>query len=178
MNFARFLDRVTASARLGRGHHLTVSVSPHRWAGGLRPFPLLAVLAALLLAGPPLAAAEPASCWSGWGYRVEPDTLAFRSQRLLLATDGPVDWTSGNRVTLYPLDPRSGQRAADAAPIVVELRQPSFGHANGNRTMDDVADLVGEPLRLMLGMTRIGPASVADSRQRDFLAWACGRGER
>lgn len=138
---------------------------------------LLSLTLVLIAAAPPLAgaAAEPATCWSGWGYRVEPETMAFRSERILLVTDGPVDWSPGNRIALHPLDPESGQRDSGAAPIVVVPRQPSFGSARGNRTVDDVAEVVGSPLHLMLGMTRIGPASVADPRQHAFLAWACGR---
>jgi hypothetical protein len=34
--------------------------------------------------------------------------------------------------------------------------------------------VVGREQRLMLGMTRIGPASAARSQRS--LAWACGRG--
>lgn len=114
-------------------------------------------------------------CWSGWAYRVEPDTLAFKSDRLLVVTSGPVDWRSGLRIELYPLDPDSGQRDPDTQPLTIEVHQPSFRSANGNRIVDDVANLLGSPFHLMLGMTRIGPATVDDTRQDDFLAWACGR---
>jgi hypothetical protein len=130
---------------------------------------------AVLLAG--LAGSAPAAereaCWSGWGYRVTPETFAFRSGRILLATDGPADWVPGERIVLYPLDPRTGQRAPERAPIAVRPRRPSFGHARGNRTVDDVAAIVGSDLRLMLGMTRIGPGSAPGSRA--FLDWACGQ---
>lgn len=129
----------------------------------------------VLWAGAGLAEASREVCWSGWGYRVELDTLAFKSDRLLLVTGGPVDWHPGTRVTLYPLDPASGQRDPDAEPLTIKVRQPTFRSAKGNRTVDDVADLIGSPFHLMLGMTRIGPAMVADQRQNDFLAWACGR---
>jgi hypothetical protein len=140
-----------------------------------------AALALLLLAaGPGAPVADDArateGCWSGWGYRVEPESLAFRSERLLLATDGPVAWVPGREIALYRLDPRTGQRLRDAAPIRVRPQRPSFGHARGNRTMDDIAEVVGDELDLMLGMTRIGPASVPDDpRQRELMAWACGR---
>lgn len=139
-----------------------------------------AALAALLLAGAPDAPAADDTategCWSGWGYRVDPGSLAFRSKRLLLTTDGPVDWLPGREIALYRLDPQTGQRVRGAAPLVIRPQQPGFGHANGNRTVDDVAEIVGGESALMLGMTRIGPASVPDDpRQRDLMAWACGR---
>jgi hypothetical protein len=114
------------------------------------------------------------ACWSGWGYRVEPGSLTFQSGRMLLVTDGPADWVPGARVVLYRLDPTTGERAPDERPLVIRPRRPSFGQANGNRTVDDVADVVGAELHLMLGMTRIGPASSQQAQRT--LAWACGRG--
>jgi hypothetical protein len=141
----------------------------------------LAALAAVLLAlltlpaaPTPAAAQAREACWSGWGYFVEPGSLAFRSERLLLATDGPTDWVPGARIALYPLDPKTGRRAQGREPIVIRPRRPSFSSRNANRTVDDVAQVVGRELQLMLGMTRIGPASAARSQRS--LAWACGRG--
>lgn len=130
-----------------------------------------ALLLLLTLGGSPALARE--ACWSGWGYFVEPESLAFRSDRLLLVTDGPADWTPGTRIALYRLDPKTGRRLDGQEPIVVRPRRPSFASRNGNRTVDDVAGVVGREMQLMLGMTRIGPASAARSRQT--LAWACGR---
>jgi hypothetical protein len=126
----------------------------------------------LMLAAAPVQARE--ACWSGWGYFVEPGSLAFASDRLLLATDGPADWVPGARIALYRLDPETGRRLPDRDPIVVRPRRPSFASRHANRTVDDVAAVVGRELQLMLGMTRIGPASTA--RGRRTLAWACGRG--
>ena len=141
----------------------------------------LAALAAVLLAlltlpaaPTPAAAQAREACWSGWGYFVEPGSLAFQSERLLLATDGPADWVPGARIALYPLDPKTGRRAQGREPIVIRPRRPSFSSRNANRTVDDVAQVVGRELQLMLGMTRIGPASAARSQRS--LAWACGRG--
>ena len=139
----------------------------------LRPAALTTLLLALLtLAAAPAQARE--ACWSGWGYFVEPGSLAFQSERLLLATDGPADWVPGARIALYPLDPKTGRRVQGREPIVIRPRQPSFASRNANRTVDDVAEVVGRELQLMLGMTRIGPASAARSQRS--LAWACGRG--
>ena len=130
------------------------------------------LLVSLTLFLSPAAARE--ACWSGWGYFVEPESLAFRSGRLLLVTDGPVDWVPGARIALYRLDPETGRRIPGAEPIVIRPRRPGFASRNGNRTVDDVAAVPGRELRLMLGMTRIGPASAARSQRS--LAWACGRG--
>jgi hypothetical protein len=80
----------------------------------------------------------------------------------------------GQRIALYRLDPKTGRRAPSEDPIVVRPRRPSFASRNGNRTVDDVAEVVGREQRLMLGMTRIGPARAARSQRS--LAWACGRG--
>ncbi|MBK1670696.1 hypothetical protein CKO28_21995 [Rhodovibrio sodomensis] len=120
-----------------------------------------------------LPASAREACWSGWGYFVAPGSLAFQSDRLLLVTDGPADWVPGKRIALYRLDPETGRRVDGRAPIVVRPRAPSFASRNGNRTVDDVAEVVGRDQQLMLGMTRIGPASAA--RSQDSLAWACGR---
>ncbi len=130
------------------------------------------LLVSLTLFLSPASARE--ACWSGWGYFVEPDSLAFRSERLLLVTDGPADWVPGSRIALYPLDPETGRREPGAGAVVIRPRQPSFASRNGNRTVDDVAAVAGRELRLMLGMTRIGPASAAASQRT--LDWACGRG--
>ena len=89
-------------------------------------------------------------------------------------TDGPADWVPGSRIALYPLDPETGRREPGRSAVVIRPRQPSFASRNGNRTVDDVAAVAGRELRLMLGMTRIGPASAAASQRT--LAWACGRG--
>ena len=134
------------------------------------------LLALLTLAAAPIPATAQAreACWSGWGYFVEPGSLAFQSDRLLLATDGPADWVPGERIALHPLDPKTGRRVQGREPIVIRPRQPSFASRNANRTVDDVAEVVGRDQQLMLGMTRIGPASAA--RSRDTLAWACGQG--
>jgi hypothetical protein len=102
--------------------------------------------------------------------------LAFRSERILLVTPGPADWGVGEEVTLQPLDPESGRIDPGAAPIHIRPRRPRFfSTRGGNRAMDDVAGIVGEDSRLMLGMTRIGPAVSGTPRQEAFLRWACGR---
>ncbi|MBK1699298.1 hypothetical protein [Rhodovibrio salinarum] len=137
----------------------------------------LMLLACLLAAGLSMGASPVlarAACWSGWGYFVEPGSLAFRSDRLLLVTDGAVDWATGERIALYRLDPETGRRVAQSAPIVVRPRQPRFASRDGNRTVDDVAGVVGRDVQLMLGMSRIGPAIAPRSTQT--LDWACGRG--
>ena len=135
---------------------------------------LLLALLTLTAAPTPATAQAREACWSGWGYFVEPGSLAFQSDRLLLVTDGPIDWVPGDRIALYPLDPKTGRRVQGREPIVIRPRQPSFASRNANRTVDDVAEVVGRELQLMLGMTRIGPASAARSQRS--LAWACGRG--
>ncbi|RDD61669.1 hypothetical protein [Ferruginivarius sediminum] len=123
-----------------------------------------------------LPAAAGVECWSGWGYRVAPGTLAFRGERMLLVTPGPADWRVGEEVTLLPLDPESGRIDPNAATIHVRPRRPRFfSTREGNRAMDDVADIVGEDSHLMLGMTRVGPAVSGTPRQEAFLRWACGR---
>lgn len=130
-------------------------------------------LIALLWAGPTVASEK---CWSGWGYRVAPQTLAFRGERMLLVTRGPEDWAVGEPVTLLVLDPESGRVDPDVTPLRVRPRRPRFfSTAEGNRAMDDVAGIIGEDLRLMLGMTRVGPAVSDTPKQQAFLRWACGR---
>lgn len=138
----------------------------------------IALLFALLSALLSVPAAAGVECWSGWGYRVEPGTLAFQGPRLLLVTPGPADWRKGEPVTLLRLDPRTGRIDHAAGEIRIRPRHPRFFTTReGNRGMDDVAAIIGEELYLMLGMTRIGPAVSDTPKQEAFLRWACGRGE-
>lgn len=124
----------------------------------------------LLIASPALAL----ECWSGWGYRVAPDTLAFQGPRLHFVTDGPVRWEVGKPVSLYPIDERTGRRDPQRTPLVVRPRQPSFSFRHGKSSFNDVAALEGESVYLMMGATKMGPPEPETGRQRGFVRWACG----
>ena len=82
------------------------------------------LLGLVVLATPAAAAVE---CWSGWGYRVEPESLAFQGPRLLLVTADDVAWRVGQPVRLYRLDPRTGQidRGADLPHADIEFSSDS-----------------------------------------------------
>lgn len=114
-------------------------------------------------------------CWSGWGYRVAPETLAFQGPRLLLVTEGPVDWATAQRVRLHPLDPKTGRVDPAAPALVIRPRQPRLHTRHAGPAVDDIADIVGEPDRLMLGLRKVGPNVLGSARQEAFLRWACGR---
>ncbi len=128
----------------------------------------------LLIATPALAL----ECWSGWGYRVAPDTLAFQGPRLHFVTEGPVRWQAGEPVSLHLIDEDSGRRAPDRPPMVVRPRQPQFSFRYGKSSFSDVAALDGEKHYLMMGATRMGPAEPDTVRQRNFVRWACGLEEQ
>ena len=96
-------------------------------------------IAGLLAAAIPRPAAA-VECWQGWGYWVDAQTRAYKSQELLLVTDGPAGWAAGNSVILRVLDRATGRIDGSKAPIVAfPLKSRVYYRGNANY-VDGLAD--------------------------------------
>lgn len=116
-----------------------------------------------------------AECWQGWGYFVEPKTLAFMSQQSLYVTDGPVDWNRREWIKLYPVDPNTGRRDGKREPVVVRPNHPSKqGGGQWGDIVDDVADVLGSKWSLLLRLSHIKPSQHSMSLNDEYSRWACG----
>ncbi len=80
--------------------------------------PILAGLV-FLAAAQVSTAAWAVECWQGFGYRVDPQTRTYKSEELLLVTQGPAIWRVGVPVELHQVDRASGTIDTAAAPLTV-----------------------------------------------------------
>ena len=132
-------------------------------------------LAAMLgLAGP----AGAAECWQGWGYWVDARTRAYKSQELLLVTEGPADWRPGRPVTLFFLDRASGEIDRARAPIVAVPIDPRAYYRGTANYVDGLADVQGSADRLVFGLSHVAPPASAIPEMEAYTAWACGQGRQ
>jgi len=128
------------------------------------------LLFALLLARP-AAAVE---CWTGWGYWIDPQTRAYRSERLLLATRGPVDWVPGAPVLLYRLDEQRGGFDESMPPLTVFPGPPRFSYRAETSLVTLVAAVAGRRDHLSLGLSHVKQTAFGLARLDQFYRWACG----
>ena len=129
------------------------------------------VLTAMLL---PNAAAG-AECWQGWGYFVEPKTLAFKSGQTLYVTAGPMSWNRREWVKLHPIDPKTGLRDPKRQPVLVRPSKPSTqGGGQWGDVVEDVADVRGSEWSMLLRLTHIKPSPHSMTLNDAFSRWACG----
>ena len=133
--------------------------------------PLAAVLG---LAGP----AHAAECWQGWGYWVDAETRTYKSQELLLVTEGPAEWQAGRPITLRVLDRSSGAIDPAQAPIVAVPLDPRAYYRGGSNYVDGLADVQGARDRLVFGLSHVAPPASALPEMEAYTAWACGRGRQ
>jgi hypothetical protein len=121
------------------------------------------------------AGARSAECWQGWGYFVEPKTLAFKSGQTLYVTDGPVDWGSREWIKLIPVDPNTGRRDEKRQPVLVRPNRPSpQGGGQWGNVVDDVAEVLGSKWSMLLRLSHIAPSPHSLTLNDDFSRWACG----
>lgn len=138
----------------------------------------LIVAVCLVLVGlvhiPPASAKE---CWQGWGYLVEPRSMAYKSGQELYVTDGPVDWSDRNWVRLYRIDPSTGRRVTEGKSIHIRPSQPvQKGSRNWADIVEDVVDVQGSDLAMLLRLTHVAPSPNAQTLNDSFSRWACGLG--
>lgn len=121
----------------------------------------------------PAAAVE---CWQGWGYWVDSQTRAYKSQELLLVTDGPADWAAGKTVTLRVLDRATGRIDESKAPIAAVPLEPRAYYRGNANYVDGIADVEGAMDRLVFGLSQITPPVPTLPEMEAYTAWACGLG--
>ncbi len=125
-----------------------------------------------LLAVVPASAAE---CWQGWGYLVEPKTLAFKSEQSLYVTDGPVEWDQKHWISLYPVDSKTGRRIRNAQPVLIRPSRPfQKGAGNWGSIIEDVAEVNGSRWSMMLRLSHVAPSEHSRTLNDEFSRWACG----
>ena len=136
----------------------------------------------LCLLAPLLAAvsmpAWGAECWQGWGYMVEAKTLAYKSGQSLYVTNGPADWQSRKWIRLYPIDQATGRRITNKKPLYIRPTNPTrVGSGAWSKEIEDVAQVKGSKLSLMLRFSHILPPPNARTLNDNFSRWACGLGD-
>jgi hypothetical protein len=123
-------------------------------------------------------AASAAECWQGWGYWVDAQTRAYKSEELLLVTDGPADWVIGRPVTLFLMDRVTGEIDRSRASLVaVPIDTRSYYRGNANY-VDGSAAVRGADDRLVFGLSHVSPPASALPEMEAYTAWACGLGRR
>ena len=135
----------------------------------------LALLAAIVAGTLSFGEARGAECWQGWGYLVDPKTLAFKSGQSLYVTDGPVDWSRREWIKLIPVDPNTGRRDKTRPHVLVRPKRPSQqgGGAWGD-VVDDVANVLGSKWSMLLRLSHIAPSQHSLTLNDAYSRWACG----
>ena len=133
------------------------------------------LLAAMVALAGPAGAAE---CWQGWGYWVDAQTRAYKSEELLLVTQGPADWQPGRPVTLFFLNRSSGAIDAARDPIVAIPIDPRAYYRGSANYVDGLADVQGSTDRLVFGLSHVAPPASAIPEMEAYTAWACGQGRQ
>ncbi|WP_420348078.1 hypothetical protein [Pelagibius sp.] len=148
-----------------------------------------AVIAACAAAGPPaaaqsvpgsppetLSAGQATECWRGWGYILDGQSRAYKSEEMLLVTLGPTLWEAGRAVELFVLDRASGH-ISELPPIRVIPQTPRLYYRGRLNYVDTVAAIDGSGDFMTLGLSHIEPAPAGVPAKEDFNRWACGLGE-
>lgn len=143
----------------------------------IRRFLILACLLPIAAAGF-AGTAHAVECWQGWGYWVDAQTRAYKSQELLLVTKGPADWAPGRPVTLYVLDRSNGQIDPARAPIVAVPIDPRAYYRGNANYVDGLADVRGAADRLVFGLSHVAAPASAIPEMEAYTAWACGLGRQ
>ncbi len=137
--------------------------------------------AALALAAPAASAQSapvntPTECWRGWGYILDGQSRAYKSEEMLLVTLGPTLWESGHPVELFVLDRASGH-ISELPPIRVIPENPRMYYRGRLNYVDMVAAIENSQDFMTLGLSHIEPAAPGVPAKEDYNRWACGLGE-
>ncbi|WP_299616989.1 hypothetical protein [Pelagibius sp.] len=147
--------------------------------------PLKAIVLAVLCAAVAWQAApasaqqgstRPTECWRGWGYLLDGQSRAYKSQEMLLVTLGPTLWETGRPVELFLLDRASGH-ISEVPPITVIPEGPRLYYRGRLNYMDTVAAIQGSQDLMTLGLSHIEPAQPGVPAKEQYNRWACGLGE-
>lgn len=138
---------------------------------------MVLAMAVLLSIASTRAAAPPIECWRGWGYWVDANTRAYKSDEMLFVTRGAADWAPGVTVRLYRLDRASG-RIDDGEPAIAVNPVVARTYYRGTTNyVNAMADVAGSDDQLVFGLSHVAPPVSALPRMARFNAWACGLGD-
>jgi hypothetical protein len=124
----------------------------------------------------PAAAEEdsPATqCWRGWGYLLDGETGAYKSEEMLLVTIGAPLWQAGEPVELYLLDRASGL-ISDMPSFTVTPENPRLYYRGRLNYVDATAAIEGSADRITIGLSHIEPARPGVPAKERYNRWACG----
>ena len=145
-----------------------------KWPAAL---PALAFLIAFpTQVGAQTSVTTPTECWRGWGYLLDGQSRAYKSQEMLLVTLGPTLWQAGQPVELFLLDRASGH-ISELPPIKVIPENPRMYYRGRLNYVDTLAAIEDSNDLMTLGLSHIEPAAPGVPAKEDYNRWACGLGE-
>lgn len=123
-----------------------------------------------------LSAGQKTECWRGWGYILDGQSRAYKSEEMLVVTLGPTLWQAGTPVELFLLDRASGHMS-ELPPIKVIPENPRMYYRGRLNYVDTLAAIDGSADLMTLGLSHIEPAAPGIPAKEDYNRWACGFGE-
>ena len=115
-------------------------------------------------------------CWRGWGYILDGQSRAYKSNEMILVTLGPTLWEAGRPVELFLLDRASGH-ISELPPIRVIPENPRLYYRGRLNYVDTVAAIQDSGDFMTLGLSHIEPAAPGVPAKEGYNRWACGLGE-
>ncbi|NIA67613.1 hypothetical protein HBA54_03320 [Pelagibius litoralis] len=120
-----------------------------------------------------LPAGQKTECWRGWGYILDGESRAYKSQEMLLVTLGPTLWEAGRPVELFLLDRASGH-ISEVPPIRVIPENPRTYYRGRLNYVDTLAAIEDSGDLMTLGLSHIEPAAAGIPAKEGYNRWACG----
>lgn len=138
----------------------------------------MASLLAVAALGQATSAQEPpvgqkTECWRGWGYILDGESRAYKSQEMLVVTLGPTLWEAGQPVELFVLDRASGH-ISEVPPIRVIPENPRTYYRGRLNYVDTLAAIESSEDFMTLGLSHIEPAATGIPAKEGYNRWACG----
>lgn len=115
-------------------------------------------------------------CWRGWGYLLDSQTGAYKSEEMLLVTMGAPIWQIGRPVELFLLDRASGLISETPSFTVVPENPRQYFRGRLNY-MNTTATIEGSGDRMVVGLSHIEPAKPGVPAKEGYNRWACGLSE-
>ena len=117
--------------------------------------------------------APPTQCWRGWGYLLDGQSGAYKSQEMLLVTIGTTVWEEGREVELFLLERASGL-ISDMPSFTVVLEIPRLFYRGRLNYVDAAGRIAGSEDRIKIGLSHIEPAAPGVPAKENYNRWACG----
>ena len=113
------------------------------------------------------------TCWRGWGYLLDGDSGAYKSQEMLLVTIGSPLWEAGHPVELFLLDRASGL-ISEMPSFTITPENPRLYYRGRLNYVDTTAGIAGSRDRIVIGLSHIEPAKDGVPAKERYNRWACG----